>query len=88
MINDNVFLEKTMKLTLSFVLTEKMSTAISEGNIVLGRFFFDFSKALDTVDHSILPNTLYKHGIESLQTGLVIVFRREQYHWCVSKSIL
>ena len=43
------------------MLTDKIATPISEGNLVLG-VLFDCSKAFDTVDHSILPNRLYMYG--------------------------
>ena len=41
------------------VLLDKITTALDNGDIVLG-VFLDFGKAFDTVDHQILLNKMYK----------------------------
>ena len=44
------------------VLMDKLIKSLDEGKIVVG-IFLDFSKAFDTVDHSILLAKLYHYGI-------------------------
>ena len=56
------FREKHGTNTALIVLIDKTSTAINNGDRVLG-VFLDFSKAFVTVDHSILLKKLYKYGI-------------------------
>ena len=48
--------------TALIVLTEKITQAIEKGEMVLG-VFLDFSKAFDTVNHTILLEKLTKYGI-------------------------
>ena len=44
------------------VPTDKIATAISAGDLVLG-IFLDFNKTFDTVDNSTLLNKLYKYSM-------------------------
>ena len=46
-------------------LVDKISTALDEGDKVIG-IFLDFSKAFDTVDHSILLSKLEFYGIRGI----------------------
>ena len=46
------FKEKHGTTSALIVLTDKIATAINEGNVVVG-VFLDFSKAFDMLDHSI-----------------------------------
>ena len=47
------------------VLLDKRSEALDRGECVMG-VFLDFSKAFDTVDHSILLRKMQKYGIQGL----------------------
>ena len=47
------------------VLLDKISEALDRGECVMG-VFLDFSKAFDTVDHSILFRKMQKYGIQGL----------------------
>ena len=44
------------------MLMDKLIHAIENGEYVMG-IFLDFSKAFDTVDHTILMDKLYHYGI-------------------------
>ena len=48
--------------TAHIVLTEKITQAIENGEMVLDAFL-DFSKAFDMVNHTILMNKLIKYDI-------------------------
>ena len=74
------FREKHGTNTALIVLIDKISTAISNGDMVLG-VFLDFSKAFDTVDHSILLNKLYKYGIRGVAHKWVssYLYGRQQF---------
>ena len=47
------------------VFLDKISEALDRGECVIG-MFLDFSKAFDTVDHSILLRKMQKYGIQGL----------------------
>ena len=47
------------------VLLDKITEALERGECVIG-VFLDFSKAFDTVDHSILLKKMHKYGIQGL----------------------
>ena len=51
------------------LLTDKLIKCMENGEIVIG-VFLDFSKAFDTVDHTILLKKLYHYGIRGVA-----------YHW-------
>ena len=53
-------------------LVEKVYSSLDTGKIVVG-FFLDLKKTFDTVDHQILLNKLYAHG---LRTNIYEWFRR------------
>ena len=47
------------------MLTDKIVTVVSEGNLVLG-VFLDFSKAIYSVNNSISFNKFYNYGIRGI----------------------
>ena len=51
--------------TALIILMDKIVSALDNGDCILG-VFLDFSKAFDTVDHSILLKKLYKLGIRGI----------------------
>ena len=52
------------------VLLDKISEALERGECVIG-VFLDFSKAFDTVDHSILLKKMHKYGIQGLALRII-----------------
>ena len=63
-----------------FILVDRISKALENGDFVLG-LFLDFSKAFDTVNHSILFEKMEFYGIRglSLQWFQSYLSDREQY---------
>ena len=62
------------------VLLDKISEALDMGECVIG-VFLDFSKAFDTVDHSILLKKMHKYGIQGLALRWFedYLYNRKQY---------
>ena len=62
------------------VLLDKISEALDWGECVIG-VFLDFSKAFDTVDHSILLKKMHKYGIQGLALRWFedYLYNRKQY---------
>ena len=46
-------------------LVDKVTEALDNGDYVVG-VFLDFSKAFDTVDHSILLDNMFIYGVRNL----------------------
>ena len=70
---------KSTHMTL-IVLLDKISEALERGECVIG-VFLDFSKAFDTVDHSILLKKMHKYGIQGLALRWFedYLYNRKQY---------
>ena len=47
-------------------VVDKITESLEMGDYAVG-IFLDFSKAFDTVDHSILLNKLYNYGIRGIE---------------------
>ena len=62
------------------MLIDKITSALDSGNFVLG-VFLDFSKAFDTVDHSILLKKLHHLGIRGNSYNWIndYLSRRKQF---------
>ena len=62
------------------VLLHKISEALDRGECVIW-VFLDFSKAFDTVDHSILLKKMHKYGIQGLALRWFVdyLYNRKQY---------
>ena len=48
---------------------DKLVKALEKGEVGIG-IFIDFRKAFDTVDHTILLEKLYYHGVRGFSTQL------------------
>ena len=59
------------------ILVDKILEAIDSGEIVIG-VFLDFSKAFDTVNHTILLDKLYKYGIRGVAYNWFIDYLKER----------
>ena len=65
-VNQFGFREKHFAMYATLLITDKTQRAIEDGQFSCGSFL-DFSKAFDTVDHSILIRKLSHCGIMELQ---------------------
>ena len=70
------------------LMMDQVTKALDIGECLIG-IFLDFSKACDTVNHSILIDKLYHHGISGIRGNSLEWFRsylldRSQYiiQWC------
>ena len=61
-------------------LVDKIMSALDNGNIVIG-LFLDLKKAFDTVNHRILIDKLFHHGIRGVALNWIIDYldQRKQY---------
>ena len=65
-VNQFGFREKHSTMHSTLLITDKIQRAIEDGQFSCGSFL-DFSKAFDTVDHSMLIRKLSHCGIMELQ---------------------
>ena len=68
------------------LLVDKISTALEEGDFVLG-LFLDFSKAFDTVNHDILFKKLEYYGIHGTTLDLFKSYLRNRYQYVELESL-
>ena len=61
-------------------LIDKISAALDNGEIVVG-LFLDFSKAFDTVNHTILLNKLFHYGIQDIPLKWFKSYLSQRYQY-------
>ena len=61
-------------------MVDKIVTALDDGKIAIG-LFLDFSKAFDTVDHSILFSKLERYGIRGLALTMMKNYLSDRYQF-------
>ena len=59
------FRENSSTAIALITVIDKITESLERGDYAFG-IFVDFSKAFDTVDHSILLNKLYNYGISGI----------------------
>ena len=67
-------------------LLENVLNFIDSGDVVLG-VFLDFSKAFDTVDHTILLENFYKYGIRGLAYEWIRDYLHNRQQYVTSKTV-
>ena len=67
------------------ILVDRISRALEYGDFVLGPFF-DFSKAFDTVNHSILYEKLKSYGVRWLALQLFQSYLSDRAQYVVYKQ--
>jgi retron-type reverse transcriptase len=71
-------------------LLDKIIEALDSGRVAIG-IFIDFSKAFDTVNHSILLDKMEHYGIRGTAKGRVASYLRDRQQYCTyldSKSTM
>jgi hypothetical protein len=59
------------------VLIDKILSGFNNGDITLG-IYIDFSKAFDTINHKILIDKLYKHGVRGSSLSWITDYLRDR----------
>ena len=66
-------------------LMDKIINALERGHYTVG-IFLDFSKAFDTVNHSILIAKLYKYGIRGNAKKWITSYLNDRQQFCSYKN--